>query len=706
MVTNDAINVLLVEDDPGQRRLVERVLLNQNEQVKYDVEMAGDLATAAKLLKEKRFDNVLLDLQLPDSSGAKTVEAIRAIDPDIPIVVLSAITDPKMCFEAVRSGADYYLVKGDFVRDVLCRSISYSIEHRRQQNGIDRLDSKLQQENEKIKLRLRQVSEELADKSEQFDFVDKLLGRVRSEFITIFDSVPAVIWYRDKEGKILRANKAAADSVGLSPKEVVGRNYYELFSEGADTARKKDLDVIQTGKPKTGDIREYKTSDGLTKYIQVDRIPYYNGNGEIAGVIVFALDITDRKIADDNLLDAKLELEQLNSQLTDAVKNSQESARKEMLANKAKSQFVAGVSHEVRTPVNAILGFAGLLEDDILTKTQQRCVHMIKVAGSNMLELVNDILDLAKVEAGKLDIEVINCRLADMIEEVLCLVSADARAKGLELKISSHGKVPAFVKTDPIRVRQCLLNLVANAVKFTDQGSVSIIVSEQQGDAGQWLRLDVKDTGIGIPEDRQEAIFAAFSQAEISTTRKFGGTGLGLSITSKLVKLLGGTIELSSRIGEGSTFSILLPFECDYEQGLFNADEIVGMTDHMPIQVCESDDRSRQRELPDTQSGPIVSELSDLSEYGQLIEDLALKLPRIGTTICDASQRGDLSLLMKLADVLTDAGKSAGYPVLAEKAVLLQKHAVDEHVDMAKKVALELEDICNRIAQGCSLSSN
>lgn len=829
MLTNDAISVLLVEDDPGAQRLVERVLAHQDDHVKYNVELAGDLATATELLKKKRFDNVLLDLQLPDSSGTETVEAIRRVNPDVSIVVLSAITDPQMCLDAVSSGADYYLVKGEFVRDVLCRSISYSIEQRRQMNKANPVDRQLQQENERLKRQLKQASEALTAWPDQTGYTARLLGHIRSEFIAIFDSVPAMIWYRDRQGKVLRANKAAADSVQLSPKDVVGRNYYELFAEGADIACGKDLEVIETGRSRTGDVREYTSFDGTTKYAQVDRIPYYDDNGKIIGVIVFALDITELKVANDKLMDAKLQLERLNGELAEAVKSSQQSAEKAMLANKAKSRFVAGVSHEIRTPMNAILGFAGLLEDDISTDSQRKSVRMIKVAAENMLELTNDILDMAKVEAGKMDIEKIDCKLKDLIEEVLCLVSADAEAKGIKLNVSAHGEVPAIISTDPVRIRQCLLNLVANAVKFTDKGSVTVNVSTLQKDDANFLKLDVKDTGIGIPSDRQEAIFAAFSQAEIDTTRKFGGTGLGLTITSKLIKLLGGTIELTSLPGQGSTFSMLFPLECDYQHGLFNADDIVAttgqdvdavngieplgsvlviepdslsqilikdniasagfdavvvgsieaavdvidrshiemilvdsqslkadydavrkwrktirqtpviavisddcleqycfdadcdcvltkpvtkkklhdaMAHYLPVERQDSRGRSRCRELPDTQPAPIVSELRDLSQYTQLVEDLVCKLPKIGLMICDASQRGDLGLLMKLTDVLSDAGKSAGFPVLTEKAIMLHKHAVDEHTDLTKKIAQELDDICNRIAKGCAQSLN
>ena len=698
MCENDLISVLLVEDDPGSRRFVEKTLSRGDRQIRYEVEFAGDLATATEMLRHKSFDNVLLDLQLPDSSGIKTIEAIRKINCEVPIVVLSATDDPKICLDAVSVGADYYLVKGEVTRDVLSRLILFVIEQRRNKNGTDPAVDELQRQNEILRSQLEQNKALLVERSDECDYTRKMLKRLRRDFFTIFDTVPAMIWYRDREGKVLRANKAAAESVALSPRDVAGRNYYELFSDGMDVARKKDEEVINTGQPRIGDIRESISSDGTPAFALVDRIPYYDDSGAIAGVIVFAQDITERKMADDKLFNAKVELEELNQHLGRAVSDARKSADEAIVANSAKSYFVAGVSHEIRTPINAVMGFADMLEDDMMTDEQKKCLRMIKVSAKNQLALTNDILDLSKIEAGKLDIEIISCPLSELIKEVLCLVSNEAASKGLELKVSASGDVPAVIDTDPVRFRQCLLNLTANAVKFTEHGHVHIGLNAEQKDGSTILRIDVEDTGIGIPDKHQQIIFDAFSQAEISTTRKFGGTGLGLAITSKLVRLMNGSIGLKSLPDIGSTFSIFLPIINDCNAERFNAEDVNIMFSDGNDEMPRPDDGGTVR----CGFGPIYSELNNVSEYAELIGELAGKLPRIAANMRVAMESGDSELLMKFVNVLAGTGSSGGFPILTEKAEQLRKHVENENDEMTNKTVNELEDICSRIAQGCT----
>jgi len=185
------------------------------------------------------------------------------------------------------------------------------------------------------------------------------LYQVRKEFYTIFDSVPAMIWYRDKTGTILRANRCAADSVGMSVQQLKGRNYYELFPEGAETALEKDLQVILSGQPLRGQLRQFRTSKGQTRWAMVDRIPYCDENNQIAGVIVFAQDVTERQQAQDSLLKAKEEIERANLSLKTAAEHATILAEEALVASQAKGEFLAAMSHELRTPMNAILGFYG-----------------------------------------------------------------------------------------------------------------------------------------------------------------------------------------------------------------------------------------------------------------------------------------------------------------------------------------------------------
>jgi signal transduction histidine kinase/CheY-like chemotaxis protein len=248
------------------------------------------------------------------------------------------------------------------------------------------------------------------------------------------------------------------------------------------------------------------------------------------------------------------DLREKNRQLDAALAEAQTAA-------KVKSDFLATMSHELRTPLNAVIGLAGLLRQTQLDTRQRQFVDTIGTSGESLLSLINDILDLSKIEAGKLDLEAADFELRDLVETTVRTLALRAEAKGIELLSLVDADVPDLVRGDPGRVRQVLLNLVGNAIKFTEQGHVIVRVHRVRDDAGALrLRFEVEDTGVGIAADVQERLFAPFTQADASTTRKFGGTGLGLSISRRLVELMGGAITLTSAPGVGSTFSFELPF--------------------------------------------------------------------------------------------------------------------------------------------------
>ncbi|MBL4700801.1 MAG: hypothetical protein JKX85_06040, partial [Phycisphaeraceae bacterium] len=236
---------------------------------------------------------------------------------------------------------------------------------------------------------------------------------------------------------------------------------------------------------------------------------------------------------------AKKEIEEVNQHLELATMLANNMAAQAEMASAAKSQFLANMSHEIRTPMNAILGFSDLLADEDLTDKQKQDVNLIRDSGRNLLTLINDILDFSKIEAGQLDTEMIDCSLAKLLNSVESLMRSKATEKRLEFKVvESHG-LPAQIHSDPTRLNQCLINLIGNALKFTQNGYVHLNVSlEQRGDK-PFIRFDVEDTGIGIPKNKQAKIFESFTQADGDTTRKYGGTGLGLTIARQLAELLG-----------------------------------------------------------------------------------------------------------------------------------------------------------------------
>lgn len=229
------------------------------------------------------------------------------------------------------------------------------------------------------------------------------------------------------------------------------------------------------------------------------------------------------------------------------------------MANQAKSEFLANMSHEIRTPMNSIVGFADLLAEEALCEEHLEFVHTIRDSGRTLLALLNDILDLSKIEAGHLDIEFVDCSLSELMARIEGLMKPVAKEKELTFAVFCSEHLPASIRTDPVRVKQCIVNLVNNAIKFTASGHIYVNVSQELDNDRLWLRYDIEDTGIGIPEERQQAIFEAFIQADGTTTRRFGGSGLGLTITRKLAELLGGNLTLHSEAGRGSVFTLRIP---------------------------------------------------------------------------------------------------------------------------------------------------
>ena len=280
-----------------------------------------------------------------------------------------------------------------------------------------------------------------------------------------------------------------------------------------------------------------------------------NREGKLLGRRASNRDITARKLAEGKLLTFATLMEQKNAELGAALITAGE-------ATTAKSQFLATMSHEIRTPMNGVIGMTSLLLDTELTAEQRDFVEIVRKSGENLLALINDILDFSKIEAGKLDLEILDFDIRPTLEDTAELLSLRAADKGLELICRIDPLVPSYLKGDPGRLRQVITNLAGNAIKFTHQGEIVISAALKEAeDSHVTILFEIHDTGIGIPPDRLEAVFAPFTQVDASTTRKYGGTGLGLAICKQLVELMGGEIGIESEEGKGSTFWFTACFE-------------------------------------------------------------------------------------------------------------------------------------------------
>ncbi len=363
------------------------------------------------------------------------------------------------------------------------------------------------------------------------------LEKAQSEHRVIFDSAPALIWYKDRNNRILRVNKPAAQAIGKSVEELEGRSTYDLYPEEAAMYYADDLEVMNRGEAKLGIVEMLTTKKGQKIWVRTDKIPYRDADGTIIGVIVFSQDITDQKIAEMSL------------------KGALEDARR---ADRAKNEFLANVSHEIRTPLGVIMGFTEMMKSGELPEpTRISYTDKVLRNGKRLVKLIDEILDLSKIEQGRIDVDLDVCSLRTVLAEVASQLGSQAREKGLHFRVLTEGSIPATIFCDSSRLRQILMNVIGNAIKFTSEGGVSVEASSTTEGDIECLCITVKDTGSGMTEEAASGLFQPFYQADPEATRKFGGAGLGLALSRRLARALGGDIELkSSKPGVGSTFQI------------------------------------------------------------------------------------------------------------------------------------------------------
>jgi len=356
---------------------------------------------------------------------------------------------------------------------------------------------------------------------------------------SILDNTPLIVFIKDLEGKYLLANKSYRDAFQLTKEQIIGKTDFDLVSE-ENARRYREIDEYVIREQKNTEVEETIQLGGEMTNLLIVKFPLFDKDNNIYGIGGIASDITERYLYGMHLIESKSKAE---------------------MAEQLQEEFLANMSHEIRTPMNGIIGMTNILLNTSMTDEQKDFLKVIKKSSDNLLVLINDILDLSKIKAGKLRIEKIDFRLRETLEHSINTFRCLIKEKGLTLRISVDLDVPDSLTGDPHRLNQILNNLISNAIKFTVKGEINLeIKAIQQENKEVDLLFCVADTGIGIAKEKLQTIFETFSQAETETSRKFGGSGLGLSITKKLIELQKGSIHVSSTPGEGTTFTFHIKY--------------------------------------------------------------------------------------------------------------------------------------------------
>lgn len=495
---NGQMNILLVEDDEVDRLTIKRALKKNN--LNYRIESCSDARQSLEVIQHQEFDIILLDYRLPDADGMEVLRALKQYASKTPIIIITSQGDEKIAAEAIKAGAADYIPKSLLTPEGLIQSIRSAMRIQ-----------EIEQDKERAEIALMESNQRLA---------------------TLISNAQLIVFSVDRHANMVLNEGKGLATIGLEPGDSVGVPVSKYFRNWPDI-----IEAINRGLAGKASEEVYALGD---LFFNTAYQPMAAPDGTIIGVTGIATDVTERIKAEQALVIAK-EMAEDTAQM--------------------KQEFLANMSHEIRTPMNAIIGFTNLLKEMPLNATQQEYVSAIQSSGENLLVLINDILDFSKIEAGKMQIEQVDFDLEHLLKTLETTYRIKAHEKNLGYSVQSAADVPLRLQGDPVRVNQILVNLIGNAIKFTDTGEVAVNVSLQKLEAATaTLLFEVTDSGIGIPQEKLQSVFDSFTQVSSDYDRKFGGTGLGLAIVRNLVELQGGTLGVESEPGKGSTFSVTIAF--------------------------------------------------------------------------------------------------------------------------------------------------
>jgi signal transduction histidine kinase/CheY-like chemotaxis protein len=527
----EILHILLIEDNAAEAFLLQESLAQVSRPP--DVIHADTLDSALRYLKEYIIDAILLDLALPDSEGLATLEQANAAADYLPIIVLTGLEDEAVAIEAVRKGAQDYLIKGQTGARQLMQTILRAVERKR----LERALAQSAQRN----LLLAEISAKVAAKKEVEELLRTVVEAARQ--LTFARISCSGAGYED--GRFRFRKVSQAEEIPGSVFNDVGGDE-EIYFDPANQSVSNRLSDEE--------LRSQARWWGLTGL--ADAIHGLMGarlvdvHGKATGSII----VGDKERSENFTEEDEVLLRQL-AFITSLALQHIESRKAAEAASIAKSQFLANMSHELRTPMNAILGMTDLALAEELPAKVHDYLQTARDSADVLLNILNEILDLSRIEAGRLELESTGFSLHKTVEQVIKTLRIRAGDKGLALIYSLPSHVPDLLIGDPLRFRQILINLVDNAIKFTHEGKIAVSAEvRKQTPESVLLEFSVSDSGIGIRPEDQDRIFSPFTQADASTTRNYGGTGLGLTISRKLVELMNGQLRVESQPDQGSTF--------------------------------------------------------------------------------------------------------------------------------------------------------
>jgi two-component system cell cycle sensor histidine kinase PleC len=534
--------IIVVEDETGALVTLCGIL----EDAGYKVIGLKRGANALEMIRRSPFDMVIADIRLPDVSGLEILELAKEINPDAAVIMMTGYASVETAVDAVNQGAYAYFVKPvnpDDMKTTIANALKQQRllqENKRLVESLQRTNKLLLEANEKLRIEMterKQVEEALKESEEQYR------GLVNDVKLGVFRSTPG------SSGKFLEVNPAMEEITGYSREELLKMDVSKLYVH--PEKRKIILEEVASATGKATKELHFRKRDGTEIVVSDTKVAVRGEGGRILYFDGIIEDITERKRTEQDL-------QEKNRHLVKQQQELMEKTRELEAASEAKSEFLAHMSHELRTPLNVIIGFSELMLDGVpgkINKEQRQCLDDVLSSSKHLLDLINDVLDLSKVESGKIKLRQIDITMADVLEGLKRTMTPILLPRKQSLVIRVERGLPP-VHADKGKIRQVILNLLSNATRFTPDGGKLKIEAIRKDHSCQ---VSVVDNGIGIRKKDQERLFEPFSQLDNPLTGEKGGTGLGLALTKQIIEKHGGQIWVESEYGKGSRFIFTLP---------------------------------------------------------------------------------------------------------------------------------------------------